>query len=39
MFLIITFMNHFSNVKMFTFLELFGWEHKFETCFDFLIRI
>jgi hypothetical protein len=33
--LIISFRKKFKNVMMFTFLELFGQEHKFAICFSF----
>lgn len=34
MYLIIAIRKKFKNVPMFPFLECFGEEHKFETCFE-----
>ncbi len=34
MFLIIVFIKRFRNIVLVPFIELFGHEHKFETCFQ-----
>ncbi len=39
MFLIIAFRKSFKNVTLVIFLELFGQEQKFETCFEIFLGI